>query len=159
MRTYTISCSLDGHAERLFYGNTSVSSSLVQYQIHAASVLYSDGVFYVFALVYFLKCVVDIWPAKWFGTTAVSTTLSQCHLGVLFDETLCLSPHVSNICKSVIFQLRQISRIRDFLTKDATKTIVHSLVTSRLDYSLTVARARLICAPQLFEMYKESENK
>ena len=47
---------------------------------------------------------------------------------------LCLSPHVSNICKSAVFQLMQISRIRDFLTKDATKTIVHSLVTSRFDY-------------------------
>ena len=47
---------------------------------------------------------------------------------------LCLSHHVSNICKSGVFQLRQISRIRDFLTEDATKTIAHSLVTSPLDY-------------------------
>ncbi len=56
------------------------------------------------------------------------------NLGVLFDEALCLSPHASNICKSAVFQLRQITRIRDFLMKDATKTIVHSLVTSWLDY-------------------------
>ena len=49
-----------------------------------------------------------------------------------------LSTHVSNICKAAVFQLRQISRIRDFLTKDATKTIVHSLVTSHLDYCNSV---------------------
>ncbi len=47
------------------------------------------------------------------------------NLGVLFVETLCLSPHVSS---------RWISRIRDFLTKDATKTTVHALVMSQLDY-------------------------
>ncbi len=35
---------------------------------------------------------------------------------------------------SVVFQLRQISRVRDSLMKDATKTVVHSLVTARLDY-------------------------
>ena len=72
------------------------------------------------------------------GTDHIKPTTSARNLGILFNETLCLSPHVSNICKSAVFQLRQISRIRDFLTKDATKTIVHSLVTSRLDYCNSV---------------------
>ena len=72
------------------------------------------------------------------GTDHIKPTMSARNLGVMFDETLCLSPHISNICKSAVFQLRQISRIRNFLTKDATKTIVHSLVTSRLDYCNSV---------------------
>ncbi len=72
----------------------------------------------------------------------IEPTTSARNLGILLDETLCLSPHISKICKSAVFLLRQISRIRDFLTQDAFKIIVHSLVTSRLDYC-NAALARL----------------
>ena len=46
----------------------------------------------------------------------------------------CLSNLVSSICKSAFFQIRRVSRIRKFLTIPAAKTIVHSLIASRLDY-------------------------
>ncbi len=56
------------------------------------------------------------------------------NLGVIFDDSLSLHPHIKATCKSVFFQLRRISRIRRFLTPSATKTLVHSFVSSRLDY-------------------------
>ena len=42
--------------------------------------------------------------------------------------------HVITVCRSAYLQLRNIGRIRTFLTADATKTLVNSLVTSKLDY-------------------------
>ena len=41
---------------------------------------------------------------------------------------------VSKICQSAYLELRRISSIRHVLTADATKTLVTSLVLSRLDY-------------------------
>ena len=64
------------------------------------------------------------------GIDHIDHSASARNLGVLFDDTL--SPYVSSICISAVFQLWQISRIRDFLTTDAMKKIVYSLVMSLL---------------------------
>ena len=37
------------------------------------------------------------------------------------------------VCRLAIFQLRNISRIRRYLTAAATEQVIHALVTSRLD--------------------------
>ena len=41
---------------------------------------------------------------------------------------------ISNISKSVRYQLRNLSFIRKCLTKDATEQLVHALISSRLDF-------------------------
>ena len=46
--------------------------------------------------------------------------------------------HGADICKSAFYQLCRISRIRRFLTLPATKTLVHSFISSRLDYCNSV---------------------
>jgi len=56
------------------------------------------------------------------------------NLGIFFDRTLCMQKHASAITKSCYFQIRNIGRIRSCITEDASKTLVCSLVTSRLDY-------------------------
>ena len=43
-------------------------------------------------------------------------------------------PHVQSLCKFANFQLHWISRIQKYLTPEATATLEHSLITSRLDY-------------------------
>ena len=55
-------------------------------------------------------------------------------LGVIYDQHLNMSHHVHSVCRTGYYHLRNIGRIRRYLTLDATKTIVHALVTSRLDY-------------------------
>lgn len=50
------------------------------------------------------------------------------------DSTLTMKNHVSHLCKTLNFQLRNISRIRRYLDKDSCNHIVHALVISRLDY-------------------------
>ncbi len=68
----------------------------------------------------------------------MSTSSTAHNLGVLFDDNLTLQPHVTAVCKTVYYQIHRISHIRKFLTSSAWKTIVHSLVASRLDYCNSV---------------------
>ena len=56
------------------------------------------------------------------------------NLGIIFDEDLSMSCQVNNLCKNMIFQLQKISSIRLYLTEEAAKTLVTSLILSRLDY-------------------------
>ena len=55
------------------------------------------------------------------------------NLGAYFDMDMTLNHHISEICKSSSFHLRNIGLIRKYLTNDATEQLVHAFVTSRLD--------------------------
>jgi len=46
--------------------------------------------------------------------------------------------HVSSVCSSCFYWLRQIRRIRRSLDIESAKTLVHAFVTSRVDYCNTV---------------------
>ena len=50
------------------------------------------------------------------------------------DPGMIMAAQVSNIVKSANFHLINIGRARRFLTDDATKLAIHTLVTYRLDY-------------------------
>lgn len=65
------------------------------------------------------------------------------NLGVMFDSLMTMSVQVSNICRSVRYQLR-IGFIRKYLSKSATEKLVHALISSRLDFG----NALLINLPQ-----------
>ena len=55
-------------------------------------------------------------------------------LGVTFDSTLTLHNHINNICRSGSLSLHQIGKIRKFITQEYAERIVHSFVSSKLDY-------------------------
>ena len=55
-------------------------------------------------------------------------------LGVQLDSTMSMDAHVSRTCRTAYAQLRSISRIRSSLPISARKTLVHALVTSKLDF-------------------------
>ena len=55
------------------------------------------------------------------------------NIGVVFDQTLSLEEHVISVCKSALFHLRNIFKIREYLTVESTKALVHAFVTCRLD--------------------------
>ncbi len=73
-------------------------------------------------------------PTIRIGADDIPSSSTARNLGVLFDDGLTLCPHINSVCKMAYFQIHRISRIRKFLTSPAVKTIVHSLVASRLDY-------------------------
>jgi hypothetical protein len=56
------------------------------------------------------------------------------NIGVLMDSTLYMEQHVANICKTCFYHLRNISRIRKYLSRKSAETLVHALITSRLDF-------------------------
>ena len=42
--------------------------------------------------------------------------------------------HISSVCKTAYFQLKNIARIRKYLSESATQSLVHAFITSRIDY-------------------------
>ena len=64
--------------------------------------------------------------------------IEQSNLGVLFDQTLSFGEHVSKLCKSSHYHLRNISKIRKYLDENSTETLVYALVLSKLDYCNTL---------------------
>ena len=59
-------------------------------------------------------------------------------LGVVLDNTLSMQAHVGQVTKSCYYQLRNIGQIRRSINEGACKTLVHALVTSRIDYCNSV---------------------
>ena len=68
------------------------------------------------------------------GDTSMNPASHVRDLGVVWDSTMNFEQHVTIICKSAYYQLHNIYRIRKYLTVDATKSLVHAFITSRLDY-------------------------
>ena len=63
-----------------------------------------------------------------------------------------MEKHVTNICRSAYIEIRRISNIRQYLTIDATKTLLCAFVLLKLDYcnSLIIIIIMEICkAPTL----------
>ena len=56
------------------------------------------------------------------------------NLGAMFDSQLIMARHVKSIVKKSSFHLRNIGKARRVLTEDVTKTVIQSLVMSRLHY-------------------------
>ena len=56
------------------------------------------------------------------------------NLGVIFDSDFSFHKHISNICKSSVYHIRDLRRIRRHLPLSTAKTISNSLITNRLDY-------------------------
>ena len=56
------------------------------------------------------------------------------NLGVILDSELIMDDQISNLKKIVCLDLRRIGSVRPFLTQDACKQLVSSLMFSKLDY-------------------------
>ena len=61
-----------------------------------------------------------------------STTAKN--IGVIFNNSLSMLPHFTAVCKSSFFHLRNIFKIRKFLSYDTCKTLIHAFFTARIEY-------------------------
>ena len=73
-------------------------------------------------------------------------------LGVVIDRHLSMSDHVSSIVQSCNFSLRNISKIRPFITDDACKSIVQNTIISRIDYCSSLLFG--VCASQIMRLQR-----
>ena len=55
-------------------------------------------------------------------------------LGAWFDDQLTMAVHITNICIAAFYHLHNIRLIRKYLSVDAAATLIHSFVSSRIDY-------------------------
>ena len=63
----------------------------------------------------------------------ISPSVAVKDLGVIFDSTLQMKNHISNVTRLASFALYKIGKIRHYLDKQSTERLVHAFVTSRLD--------------------------
>ena len=66
----------------------------------------------------------------------VMPAVSTRNLGVIFDDKLNFREHISQICRTCFYHIRDLhaANIRRYLPVSVAKTIATALVTSRLDY-------------------------
>ena len=61
------------------------------------------------------------------GDSNIVSSNSARNLGVIFDKCMKLDYHISSVCKSAYFHLRNIGGIRSILSNDAYAQLIHSL--------------------------------
>ena len=64
----------------------------------------------------------------------ISSRSAATSLECILDSKLNMSQHVSRVCKSANYYLHCIRKIRNFISIDVCKLLVHTLVMVRLDY-------------------------
>ena len=72
------------------------------------------------------------------GQERIFPTSTARNIGVVLDAHLDMATQVSSVCKASYIQLHNISRIRKYLTYEATSTLINALVTSKLDYNNSI---------------------
>ena len=68
------------------------------------------------------------------GDSVIEPTSIVKNLGIKMDYQLNMESHVNYVLKSAYMNLRNIGRIRKFLTGSATKSLVHAYILSKIDY-------------------------
>ncbi len=65
---------------------------------------------------------------------SVNYSSSVRNLGVLFDRNLSFESHISSICKTRFFHLKNISKLQTMLSMSNAEKLIHVFMTSSLDY-------------------------
>ena len=68
------------------------------------------------------------------GSLVKESKASVKNLGVFIDDELNFDTHINHVTKVAYFHLRNIARIRAYVSLDDAKTLIHAFVFSRLDY-------------------------
>ena len=68
------------------------------------------------------------------GESMISQSSKVRDLGDIFVQFLNFDDHITAICRNTHFHIRNIGKIRNFLSYDACSTIINALISCRLDY-------------------------
>ena len=75
----------------------------------------------------------SMFPIDLFGVETYPAKSAR-NLGVIFDKNFNFRSHISAICSSCIYHIRDLRRIRPHLDLDSAKLLANALVSSRFDY-------------------------
>ena len=64
----------------------------------------------------------------------ISKTSTGKNIGVLYDTIISMELHVTAVCKAGFYHLRNISRIRKYISHHTAEILGHAFITSRLDF-------------------------
>ena len=63
------------------------------------------------------------------GESQITQSLKVGDLGVTFDQFLNFDDHITAICRSTYFHIRNVGKIRNLLSYDACSTISYGLIS------------------------------
>ena len=82
------------------------------------------------------------------GESQITQALKVRDLGVTFDQFLNFYDHITALCRTTYFHIRNIGKIRNLLSYNACSTIIHALIIVDLiiviPYCITFLRIKLI---------------
>jgi hypothetical protein len=73
-------------------------------------------------------------PQLQLGDSVITPSQKVRDLGFTFDSNMKLDGHVQSVCRSAYHHMHNIFRVRHYIDTQSAKTLVHWLITSRLDY-------------------------
>ena len=68
------------------------------------------------------------------SNSSIALSTSARNIGVIFDESLSLENQILSVCKTCFFHIHNIWKIRKYLSRNACETLVHALISSKLDF-------------------------
>ena len=68
------------------------------------------------------------------GGNLIKPSVQVRDLGVILDQTISFDDHISAVCQSTHFHIRNIGSIRNLSSFDACAILIHALIGNRLDY-------------------------
>jgi exonuclease III len=72
-------------------------------------------------------------PTIQFANDVLKPSAKARNIGVIFDSTMSMVPHINNVCKTAFYHLRNIAKIRKYLSFKTTEILIHAFVTSKID--------------------------
>jgi hypothetical protein len=63
------------------------------------------------------------------GTSKITRSASARNLGVTLDSSLNMKKHISSVCKSSYLHLKNIGKLRKYLTKETTEKLIHAFIS------------------------------
>ena len=71
-------------------------------------------------------------------------TLTARSLGIAFDDNMLFDAHVSDICRSSFYQLKNLSKISKYLTQESSEIALHAFITYKLDYCNSIVPNKIV---------------
>ena len=68
------------------------------------------------------------------GDPQIAPSCEVQNLGTWFDSKMSMLSHINKTCSSAFYYLHNMRRIRKYLSRSVTESLVHAFITSRIDY-------------------------